>query len=300
MDSAEAHILLASKVIGDRLRAARYFQMHASPIDLDVLSEALRKERTVWIRTALRVAVDRLSHVSSSIGEMIHVDEDQDLLARDAYSRALEEVTGILLHELGAPISAIRLLAQREIPDFPSSRTSAAIDRLRRLLEAIRRLKKASSLPAYTDFDLVSLVSSVTEELATELPTESIRLAGPKPFLVLADYGSLYIAIKNGFKNAIEAVGIFSTKTPPEVTVNWGRAGDEYFLAIIDSGPGFRDDPELARRLGSTNKQGHFGFGLATAEQVMKSLRGTLLLANNADGGATFELRWKKNESTGH
>ena len=83
--------------------------------------------------------------------------------------------------------------------------------------------------------------------------------------------------------------------------LTWGRAGDEVFFAIIDSGSGFNGNPNNALKIGVTNKDKnvHTGYGLATASSAMKAMEGELLLSNSLDGGARFELRWyKENEAS--
>jgi signal transduction histidine kinase len=203
----------------------------------------------------------------------------------------MEEVAGIILHELGPVVGTIRMHSSREIPDFHASKTNEAIERLRALLDAIRRLKKAASVPELLEFDLSSLVNSVVRDEAGSGAVE-IKLAGPRPFAVRADQDTLYIAIANGLRNAVEASLSPDAVRLPEISITWGRAGGECFLGILDSGNGLPENASLIANIGTTNKVGHFGFGLATAQQVMDCLSGSMLLSNRPGGGAMFELRW--------
>jgi len=289
--------MLASRSVTERLSAARYFQKHGTRADLDRLNRAIKIERVYWIRAALQASISRLQTPSTIISPIPQVDENQDELARDAHSKAIEEVAGILLHELRSVVGAVRIHSSREIPDFQASKTNEAIERLRALLDAIRRLKKAASLPEVVEFDLHSLVASLVrdEESAS---SHEIKLAGPRPFAVRADPDALYMAIANGLRNAIEAATAQDATRPPEVSVTWGKAGGECFLAILDSGPGLPDNSSLIAQIGTTNKLGHFGFGLATAQQVMDSLDGSMLLSDREGGGALFELRWRHHEDS--
>ncbi|WP_313207540.1 ATP-binding protein [Stenotrophomonas sp.] len=294
MNAEEAKGLLRSHEVSRRLLAARYFQSNGEHSDLTELHRALSAERVHWIRQALLRSIHRIQGTETYPSELTQIDESQEDLAKDAYSKAIESVAGVLLHEVSSVVGAIGMHCAREIEGYQNSKTRESIERLKSLLAAIRRLKKAVAVPAPTEFELSSLVITIAREEAGNSFGDTIKLGGPRPFSVITDCDALSIAIANGMRNAIEASTTNSEK--PEVTINWGRAGGETFLAIIDSGPGLPENSSLIAQLGQTSKPGHFGFGLATAQQAMDSIMGSMILTNDQSKGAIFELRWRNLE----
>jgi C4-dicarboxylate-specific signal transduction histidine kinase len=212
----------------------------------------------------------------------------------DLKARAVEEVAGTILHEFSAIVGALRVKAPSEIRDFSASGTAKLLDQLSELIEAVRNLKKAAAVANLTQFDLAGLVAEAIDAVEGRGAFE-FSVAGERPFLVKADRHTLRLALLNGIRNAVESLQQFTRVDPGTIVVNWGRAGVEDWLVIVDSGAGFQGDPSAALGLGITNKRDHIGYGLATAQYAMRSMGGDVLLANDLSGGARFELRWYSN-----
>ena len=304
MDRAEAERALASTAAEVRLAGARFFSRGAAPADIPFLKKCLAVEPVPWIRRALDRAVDRASKgttesldaAASAPTESEHQDTSERLV-RDLRAEAVEEVAGTILHEFAPIIGALRLRAREEIAGYESSQTRKLLDQLLALIEAVRNLKRAAAVPHYAEFDLADLVDA-SIQLASDTTTNiSIRIAGQRPFLVYADREAMQLALLNGLRNAIEAVSEGSVEQPPRIVINWGRGGVENWLVVLDSGAGFVGDPAAALKLGATNKRDHIGYGLATAQYAMRSMEGDVLLSNNPDGGARFELRWDEDDA---
>ena len=281
-----------------RLAGARYFSLHALPEDLPILKRMRKVETIGWIRRALDRAISRLEQVPVTSNEQSAATDDEaplvptDRLKRELRAEAIEDVTNTILHEFAPIVGALRLEVASEMPNHEGTKTFKLLNRLTEVMSAVRTLKKAASVPNYSEFDLASLVSELRDTLPIGHEGIQIRIAGPRPFLVEADRDQMSLVITNGLKNAIEAVREHSFRDPPELVLNWGRAGYENWLVLMDTGPGFSGDPGAALKLGNTNKEDHIGYGLAMALQAMHSMEGVVQLSNNADGGAKFELRW--------
>jgi C4-dicarboxylate-specific signal transduction histidine kinase len=262
-----------------------------------VLRAALDRETVPWVKRALERAIET-SRVSKPPQDVTNAEappavppevDDQQLWELKA--RAVEEVAGTVLHEFSAIVGALRLRAPTEVANFEGSSTSKLLEQLAGLIEAVRNLKRAAAVPLLSSFDLSELVDESLD--AVNVPTSiEVSLAGERPFLVSADRQSMGIALKNGLRNAVEAVEKDSRTQPPRIVVNWGRGGVENWLVVVDSGLGFHGNPTAALGLGVTNKRDHIGYGLATAQYAMRAMGGDLLLANDLTGGARFELRW--------
>lgn len=296
MSRDQAVSSLFSNSVDERLEAARYFSLAAEVTDAPMLLRALAKENVRWVKRALERAMDRVQ-VGPPKQDVASIDEpvfenDSERLAKDLRAQAVDEVSRTILHEFAPLIGSLRLVAEMEVDAYENSRTKHCVERLNGLLEAVGNLKKAASTPSYSEFDLSGLVAECVAVLNISTEEIVLRIAGIKPYIVQADRDSLGLAIDNGIRNAVEAVREFSTLQPAEILINWGPAGSENWLAILDCGAGFPGNPEEAIKLGVSNKDEHFGYGLATAQLSMRSMEGDVLVSNKAEGGARFELRW--------
>lgn len=299
MDANQAKLALASTNQTDRLKAARFFSTNPTTISADTLREALAKETVPWITKALILALER-SDISVVRPVDVSTSTDGEVnhrIVRSIMAAATEEVTGTILHEFGTIVGELSLKASVEFENFKDSETQKLITRIKELLKAVRRLKEAAGSPSYSEFDLSELIAEILEENKDITEGINISEGGQRPFIISADRGSMYLAIINGLRNASESVKAYSRKDQPEIIFSWGRAGDENYFAMIDSGSGFKGNPQDALRIGVTNKPNHTGYGLATAASAMKAMEGDLKVSNSLDGGARFELRWyRENE----
>lgn len=299
MNRDEASGSLQSSVIATRLEAARFFSRDAEQADLVLLQKALKNESVPWVRRALERAIARCEVTEHSIGSeggRVVPGEPNEALVRDLRSEAVEEVAGTILHEFAAIIGVLRISAKEEVRNFESSETRKRLDQLVDLIDAVRNLKKAAAVPTYSQFDLAQLVDDTTHSF-TDIGRVSVRSGGTRPFLTMADRGSLALALLNGLRNAVEAVSMLEPPHRREIDINWGRGGAEDWLVIVDNGSGFTGEPADALRLGVTNKMDHIGYGLATAQHAMRSMEGDVLLSNAPGRGARFELRWYKDHA---
>jgi signal transduction histidine kinase len=102
------------------------------------------------------------------------------------------------------------------------------------------------------------------------------------------------LGISNGVRNAVEAVGEGLSDEPHPIVVAWGETDVDYWVAVIDRGPGIVGLLESAFEIGKTTKKGHSGFELAIARQAVETLGGTSILQPAAGGGAHYEIRWER------
>ena len=76
--------------------------------------------------------------------------------------------------------------------------------------------------------------------------------------------------------------------------MTWGMTDIDYWVAVLDRGPGIVGPAESTFGIGETTKKGHSGFGLAIAKQAIETLGGACTLQPAAEGGARFEIRWER------
>jgi signal transduction histidine kinase len=294
----EAFEALKSGVSHERGQAARALYATALRSDLRRIRAAFRKETAAYVRTALQ---DVIEHLTGSAAE---VKEDLDLPSavsegdarQRAYSEAVSWVTGMMLHEISAPIGLAILNASRELGDrWQESKTRRHLESVERIFSAMERLKDATITPRPQDFDLhTELADFVSEHLAGQ--ADLVSLIGVKPFIVKSDASLVRFIAANAIRNAVEAVSAVGYDELPQfpVVVNWGADDKEYWLSVIDEGIGFVGAADAAFKAGTTTKTDHSGFGLAIAKQAADTLNGRIQLRTSETGGAVFEARWAR------
>jgi signal transduction histidine kinase len=259
-----------------------------------VLKRVRQAETVSYVKRGLDTAIARASNVptiaQSDSDDEFNVPED---IRRQIMNRAVETVTGLLLHEIASPIGLVRKAASDEVPNFDGSRTKRYLDNLDRIWDGISQLKSASTQPKSEEFDLAELLEEI---IASEATGRNIDVSpqGQKPMLITSDPRLLQLAICNGVRNAIEAVIESESNDPHAIVVTWGETDVDYWVTVIDRGPGVVGPIEPAFEIGKTTKQGHSGFGLAIARQAMETLSGHVTLQPGASGGTHYVLRWAR------
>lgn len=278
----------------ERLEAARYLAVNASGEHEAAIRKALAAERVLWIRGALRRALAQVSPDNAEEEAPGTLDRD-DIPVRfvaQVHAEALETTSAQLIHEIEPLLGSVRMAASQEVPNFDESRTKSALDRFDDLLEALSRLRKAASAPKIDEFSLDELVDRIINEMNVP-PEITILRAGVQPCVVEGDSTLISLCLSNGLRNAVEASQATSQPADAPITVTWGSTDIDNWVAILDSGIGFKGNLKRATDIGTTTKKGHLGMGLAIANQAMESMSGQLMLVPN-ERGVRFEVRWPK------
>ncbi len=274
-----------------RLGAARFFAMNATSGDRPRLRNALHKESVPWIKRALVRSLHRAGPAKETADAAgpVYADPPARLMS-ELRASAIEEVSGTIVHELAHIVASLKLIAPRDIPNYVGSRTETLVNSLAGLLSGIRNLKAAAGKVDFAECDLARECRDACGIFIDE--RDIFRFAGPSPFFVEIDPNLLKLALTNIIKNAVESVNSLSDDADRTVTLNWGRAGHEYWVSVLDSGLGFDHEPSTMVEFGKSTKNDHVGFGLATSRQAMQALEGDVYPANAIEGGARVELRW--------
>ena len=279
----EALQLLSDASIRVRLDAARHLVRSATPDDAETLRAALSDETVAWVRSALERALQR-AELTETLGRANALVEDS-VLADGLYAEAVVEVTGVLLHELEPLLGILRVRLGTEWPKFEASQSARAFDRVEALLGGIRELNTASQVPTLETVEISEFLVSLAAEFHSDT-AEAIATSGPE-MVVRSSRTLLQTMIRNGLRNAFDASG--ANGGLPVLT--WGSAGEEYFIAVLDSGVGPPAGVERAFEIGRSTKDGHLGMGLAIAGRAAAALGGEATLRRRPEGGAVFEYR---------
>ena len=294
MTREEALRGLSSSSAHDRLKAARFLARNGIPADLQTLRHALRSESVAYVRSGLQLAIKRTSNVTDpTTSEIVEEYEIPSDVRAQIKNEVTEELAGQILHEIASPVGLIASAAAREIPDFENSKTKRHVEVLKRVFEAIEQLKSAVAVPKPEEFDLAELLAEIVLEEVRDRQVE-VSLHGVKPMVITSDRALIRLAVSNGIRNAVEAVLGTAGDQPHPIIVTWGETDVDYWVAVLDRGPGVVGPAESAFGIGKTTKKGHSGFGLTIARQAIETLGGCCSLQPAAEGGARFEVRWER------
>lgn len=284
---------LASTDPRERLDAARHLAEHADAKQIGLIEGALALETVAWVSSALKRALQRARPTDNATPGPERVELSSDQTAQ-IYSDALETTAKQIIHEIEPILGALRLSAETEMADFEGSDTKRGLERMEALVAGLARLRQAASAPKLEDFALDQCIFAWIAEEVGQKPVGVLR-AGPQETVVEGDKGLVCLAFVNGLRNAIDATLALPVEDEryPEITVNWGTTDIDVWVAIVDAGVGFRGSLSRAFEIGSTTKAGHLGMGLATAQQAMTSLGGSVRLIPG-ERGVRFEMRWPK------
>lgn len=295
MNRETAKLALRSQSPHERLKAARFLARDATAEDLGLLKHALQSETVSYVKTSLNIGIARLTNIPRPVKIVLSDEEAGSAeLRHQIKNQAIDWIAGLLLHEIASPIGLVKRTASREIPDFENSKTRRHLDNLQRIFEAIEQLKNAAAIPRPEDFDLAELVSETVNAEIEAGQMAEVSLHGQRPFVISSDPALVRFAISNGIRNAFEAIGSIGTEETHAIVISWGETDVDFWVAVLDKGPGITGPIESAFEIGKTTKQGHSGFGLAIARQAIQTLGGTISLRPSAQGGARYEARWEK------
>lgn len=224
--------------------------------------------------------------VTDAIGQLV-----DPFAAEEIKEDALADVAEIVVHELRNLLLRLELAADREISDYPSSKTCRTAGDLKNFADALEALAAVSRGARLREIQLADVVASAAElPQGTLWPVVVDLITG---LVVVADGGLLRAAVANCVRNALEASEEAPYKTQP-VVITGGRTDRDAWVAIHDDGVGL---PEYAANLlephhSSKSGPGHFGLGLTIASRAMRAMGGSVRLENRRPRGVTCELRW--------
>ncbi|RYZ91576.1 MAG: HAMP domain-containing histidine kinase [Proteobacteria bacterium] len=300
MNRAEALRNLSAESSHTRYKAAAILGDVGLPADLPELMRAKSLEFDAYVIRRLEKTVELINKASVGQSELI-LPLSTDEVTSESQTRAVEWITGVLLHEIGSKLGLVALAASREVEDYEKSKTKRHIRNFQGIFSAIEQLRSATVSPRPEQFDLAELIEEVAQ---VEKDSRDVELAfhGMRPEIVFSDRNLVRLALCNGIRNAIEASISSKSKTEhtsstkSKVIIAWGVTDIDYWISIIDNGPGLASSSSALFQIGKTTKHGHPGFGLPIARQAIETLDGIVSLSNSVTGGANYLIRWNKNE----
>jgi signal transduction histidine kinase len=204
-------------------------------------------------------------------------------------------------HQLRTPLTGLRLRLESAAAKSDSlelERELAAaeqeVERLARLLNTLLMLAREGQAPATGRLISLGLASKHAHERwehRSDDRGQRLELAQGDDVVAQSSEEDLAIVLDNLIENALHYSPEGAT-----VTIEFGREGDEAYLAVLDDGPGLAEGEEealfdrFARGSAGSGSAGT-GLGLAIVQTLAKRWGGRASLANRPGGGARAEIR---------
>jgi signal transduction histidine kinase len=247
--------------------------------------------------------------VSERLEEMVKartrdLEQAQEELLLKERLAVLGNLSGSISHELRNPLAAIdssAYLLNLKCGDDDNARShlqriAANVRKATGIIQSLLDLSRMEK-PRTRPHDLRDLMSDILETI--QLP-ETIRVATDYPdqaIRVTVDAEQIRMALKNIFKNAIQAMEGAGTLS---IAVRTGENGGAE-IAISDTGPGIREEHlgKVFQPLFSTKVHG-IGFGLSIVKMVVEKHGGDIFAAASSGQGATFTIVLPRTEEGSH
>jgi two-component system, NtrC family, nitrogen regulation sensor histidine kinase NtrY len=265
--------------------------------DDDVISLGSAQQSARWV-------VKRTSFRLRGVPHTLLVLSDVSAALREEERLAWTRLIRVLGHEINNSLTPIKSIAgslRGRLDSLPDAYDESGdfkrglevienrSESLNRFLQAYRQLM---GLPA-PKLRSVSLAALV-ERVAQLERRVAVAVASAVDVTLQVDADHIEQALINLLRNAAEAALSPDAKSSsvPRVEIGWERIGAEVVISIYDSGPGLTNEGNLFVPF-YTTKPGGTGIGLVLAQQIAQAHRGSVQLANRADGqnGCKAELR---------
>jgi len=221
----------------------------------------------------------------------------RDISERKEYERKLEhqkerleEVTGVISHDLQNPLNVIQGRLELLEDEYQSEHLTIAeraFDRCETLVEEVLVLARKGD--PVTEFKSVDLADIVEKSWQTVAPADaSLNIETDRT--IRADRNRLRHLLENLLQNTVKHGG-------EDVSVTVGNLPNGFYIA--DDGPGIPiDHRDRVFESGFSTADCGTGLGLAIAEQVVEAHDWEINVTESDAGGARFEITavvWEKN-----
>ncbi|MFT6387911.1 MAG: two-component system C4-dicarboxylate transport sensor histidine kinase DctB [Cellvibrionaceae bacterium] len=265
---------------------------------------ALRLERQVRDRT------HELTTSNQQLGIEIeekriaewHLREAQEELVQAAKLAGIGQMSTALAHEYNQPLAAIRSYADNAVVFLLKEDLGTATDNLQRIkilvdkMASLTRTLRNFAYKTNSNSEKIS-IDSIMDELIILLSPQAkkqqvaLNLMGAKePIFVMGEQGRLSQVITNLVTNAMDAVTALDNR---QVDICWYKEFDKAIIVVKDTGSGISGEvkEKMFNAFFTTKTVGNgLGLGLFIVMNIVKDLKGSLTLKEEAGYGAVFEI----------
>ena len=252
----------------------------------------------------LAVVVSPLVQGGHHTGTTLSLSDVTALRALERQAQAQERLAALgtmaagLLHEVRTPLASVMMhldLLRSSVLDPDGLQVlDQAIGSAERLSRFLIDFQIVAGLrPLRRDWvDVRDAIEAVLDSVPIP-PTVQIRYSPDGPAVLHADRDLLEHAARNLVVNAIEALG----STGGVISIGLARANSNVVLTVRDTGPGLAaGDTDRVFDPMFTTKPTGTGLGLTIVTRVVDAHKGSIRVANAADGGAVFTVTWPQGE----
>ena len=309
-------IALLTALIGT-LAAIAWFLRHSIILPLTAASDAARRiaagELDISLPASRVREVAELNRAFESMG-----DELRSSLRRQvAMERDRRLFISAIAHDLRTPLFSLRGSLEgleKGIASTPEKRAryiaiaqdkAAVLERLISDLFTFTRMEYMDEAPNRTLLDIDEFLPHLVEGIRPRAETNGIHVAldaASTRVNVEADSHLLTRAVENLLDNALRHTPVGGT-----VRVEWSGSDSTVSISIRDTGPGIAEadlpqlfDPLYRGESSRNRKTGGAGLGLTIARRIVEAHGGTLVAANNPEGGAVFTVTLPKERGADH
>lgn len=252
----------------------------------------------------IAVYVASLASEGRAVGQALTAT--QAALAREQQLASLGGLAAAVAHELGSPLSTVKLVAkelQRDVPPDSEWRAdldllAEEVDRCAELLAEMAHRPTPDSGEAYNLLPVTALLEVAADRQPREEIGVHVEVKGDEPMPLLPRDPALLHGLATLMQNAVQ----FASN---EVTVTCSWTKRLLTVVIADDGPGF--EPALLDRLGEpylssdrpdprdqpTGPASHMGLGIFIAKTLLGHGGASLQFRNAVGGGAEVAISWQ-------
>lgn len=229
----------------------------------------------------------------------------QDELLHASRMAALGQMAASMVHELSQPVTSMHMFAASCRRLAQEGRHGMVMETVEHMITLVRRIKllidqlkhfsrkpqgKTAPVRLYGAIDNALTVLCHKQQACACVPCVSC----PDGAAAMADSLQLEQIIINLTQNALDAVTALPEEEERRVAINVGEEEGAVTVAVEDNGPGI--DPALTDKVFNpfftTKKSGEgLGLGLAIADNLARSMQGSLSVEKVLPRGARFILR---------
>ena len=254
----------------------------------------------------------------AGVGEIPSMDNRKDEIG--GLAKSVKRMTGALqervksveafaadvAHELKNPLTSLQSAIETlQISDEEEERkqlTKIAFKDLKRLDRLISDIASSSRLEVelakgeFEKIDIRDVLESVVEVTRTNISKKldiDVRLNIPKNEINILGIGD---RIAQVFYNLVDNALSFS-KSGSSIEINAWTTKKEAIIEVKDQGPGIPKENlgRISERFYTYRPEeksfgNNSGLGLSICKQIIKSLNGTIIATNRAEGGASFTI----------
>jgi PAS domain S-box-containing protein len=235
--------------------------------------------------------------------EIANAQLERMTLELERSNRELEEFARIASHDLSAPITSTRwladLLSARHAQELTEGgrkilqQISTGLQRMSELVDAVLQHARVGTTPigSAEGTDAGVALKAAIDNLERDIETSGAKIAYGTLPAVRITAQPLTQVFQNLLSNAMK---YRRADTPPVITVSSERANDEWKFSVVDNGIGI--EPEWLERIFQPMQRRHgpeiagSGIGLATCKKIISRAGGKIWVESEPGRGSTFHF----------